>query len=234
MTYNRTLFKDLKPTKISKVRIGNGGYISAKGKGTVVISTSSGIKTISDVLYVPDIDQNLLSVGQLIERGFKVYFENQLCLIFDTTGREILRVKMRGKSFSFDPIEEEQTAYFTEVSPTELWHKRLGHYHIQRMMNMKNNDMTRGLPMLSNHLPNCNACQFGKQIRKPFPKTVWRATQKLQLIHTDVAGPQRTPSLQGSLYFVLFIVDFTRMCWIFFLEIQARSGWSICKVQEYG
>jgi transposase InsO family protein len=220
MTYDRTLFKDLKPTQVSKVRIGNGGYISAKGKGTVVISTSSGIKTISDVLYVPDIDQNLLSVGQLIERGFKVSFENQLCLIFDTTGREILRVKMRGKSFSFDPIEEEQAVYFTEVSPTELWHKRLGHCHIQRMMNMKNNDMTRGLPMLSNHLPNCNACQFGKQIRKPFPKTVWRATQKLQLIHTDVAGPQRTPSLQGSLYFVLFIDDFTRMCWIFFLKFK--------------
>ncbi|CAJ2666383.1 unnamed protein product [Trifolium pratense] len=220
MTYDRTLFKDLKPTQISKVRIGNGGYISAKGKGTVVISTSSGIKTISDVLYVPDIDQNLLSVGQLIEKGFKVSFENQLCLIFDTTGREILRVKMRGKSFSFDPIEEEQSAYFTEVSPTELWHKRLGHCHIQRMMNMKNNDMTRGLPVLSNHLPNCNACQFGKQIRKPFPKTVWRASQKLQLIHTDVAGPQRTPSLQGSLYFVLFIDDFTRMCWIFFLKFK--------------
>ncbi|CAJ2667746.1 unnamed protein product [Trifolium pratense] len=220
MTYDRTLFKDLKPTQISKVRIGNGGYISAKGKGTVVISTSSGIKTISDVLYVPDIDQNLLSVGQLIEKGFKVSFENQLCLIFDTTGREILRIKMRGKSFSFDPIEEEQSAYFTEVSPTELWHKRLGHCHIQRMMNMKNNDMTRGLPVLSNHLPNCNACQFGKQIRKPFPKTVWRASQKLQLIHTDVAGPQRTPSLQGSLYFVLFIDDFTRMCWIFFLKFK--------------
>ncbi|XLS84610.1 hypothetical protein HN51_034776 [Arachis hypogaea] len=63
MTYDKTLFKDLKPAKFSKVRIGNGDYISAKGKGTIVISTSSGMKTISDVLYVPDIDQNLLSVG---------------------------------------------------------------------------------------------------------------------------------------------------------------------------
>jgi len=68
MTYDKTIFKDLKPTHISKVRIGNGVYIPAKGKGTIVISTSSGIKTISDVLYVPDIDQNLLSVGQLLEK----------------------------------------------------------------------------------------------------------------------------------------------------------------------
>lgn len=98
MTYDKTLFKDLKPTKVSKVRIGNGSYISAKGKGTILISTTSGIKTISDVLYVPDIDQNLLTVGQLIEKGFKVSFENQHCVIFDTTGGEILKVKMRLKA----------------------------------------------------------------------------------------------------------------------------------------
>ena len=118
MTYDKTLFKDLKPTNVSKVRIGNGGYITAKGKGTIAISTCSGTKIISDVLYVPDIDQNLLSVGQLIKKGFKVSFENQHCLIYDTAGREVLRVKMRGKSFSFDPTEEEQAVYFTQVSPT--------------------------------------------------------------------------------------------------------------------
>ena len=68
--------------------------------------------------------------------------------------------------------------------------------------------------------PNCNACQFGKQNRMPFPKSTWRASQKMQLIHTNVAEPQRTPSLQGSSYFILFIDDFTRMCWIFFLKFK--------------
>jgi len=106
---------------------------------------------------------------------------------------------MRLKSLAFDPTEEEQTAYVTHVSSTELWHKRLGHCHIQRMLDMEKKDMTRGLPVLSNHLSNCKDRQFGKQNILPFPKTTWRAYQKLQLIHTDVAGPQRTPSLQGSL-----------------------------------
>ncbi|XP_028180756.1 uncharacterized protein LOC114367763 [Glycine soja] len=32
MTYDKTLFKDLKPTNVSKVRIGNGDYIPVKGK----------------------------------------------------------------------------------------------------------------------------------------------------------------------------------------------------------
>ncbi|XP_006598387.2 uncharacterized protein [Glycine max] len=41
MTYDKILFKDLKPTNVSKVRIRNGGYIPVKGKGTVAISTCS-------------------------------------------------------------------------------------------------------------------------------------------------------------------------------------------------
>ena len=175
MTHDRNLFKELKPTGITKIKIGNGDHIPVKGKGTIAITTSSGTKTITDVLYVPDIDQNLLSVGQLMEKGFKVSFEDKYCLIKDVAGQKIFKVKMRGKSFSFDPTEEENTAYTTEVSSTEIWHKRLGHCHLQGMLNMKKKDMTRGLPTLADNLPNCNACQFGKQNRMSFPKSTWKA-----------------------------------------------------------
>lgn len=59
----------------------NGGYITTKGKGTAVITTSLGLKTIPDVLYAPDIDQNLLSVGQLIEKGYKFPWKIS-CVLF--------------------------------------------------------------------------------------------------------------------------------------------------------
>ena len=120
---------------------------------------------------------------------FKVFFEHQNCLIFDIAGREVLRVKIRGKSFSFDPTEEKNVAYYTQANLTELWHKRLGHCHLERMLKIQKNDMSPGVPTLSVNLSNCNACQFGKQNRKSFPKSFCRASQKLQLIHTDVAGP---------------------------------------------
>ena len=120
----------MQSTEITKVRIGNDAYISAKGKGTISITTNSGTKSISNVLYVPDIDKNLLSVGQLIEKGFKVTFEDHCCLIYDTAGQKILQVRMKGKSFSFFPTEEEHTAYSTKTSITETWHKRLGHCHL--------------------------------------------------------------------------------------------------------
>ncbi|KAG5235903.1 mitochondrial protein [Salix suchowensis] len=62
MTFDKSLFRNLQPTEVAKVRIGNGECIEAKGKGTIAITINSGTKTIADVLYIPDIDQNLLRV----------------------------------------------------------------------------------------------------------------------------------------------------------------------------
>ena len=55
---------------------------------------------------MPDIDKSLLSVGQLMEKGFKLLFEDKYCRIFDSTKQEILQVEMRDKSFSFNPTED--------------------------------------------------------------------------------------------------------------------------------
>jgi len=111
MTNDMSLFKELKPTAITKVRIGNGDHLPVRGKGTIAISSHSGTKTISDVLYVPDIDQNLLSVGQLMEKGYKLNFEDNHCLIKDASDQEMFKVRMRGKSFSLDPFEEEHVVF---------------------------------------------------------------------------------------------------------------------------
>jgi len=158
----------------------------------------------------------------LIGKGYKVIFEDDLCHILDTTGQEILKVRMKGKSFSFNPFKEEFFAFSDEACNTEIWHKRLGHCHLKSMHILKKKELTIGLPSFADHLPSCHACQFGKQNRRPFPNSTWRATEKLQLIHTDVLGPQRTPSLAGSRYYVAFIDDFTRMCWIFFLKFKSE------------
>ena len=72
MTFDHDLFKELDTSVVSKVKIGNGEYIAIKGKGTVSIESISGTKLIKDVFFVPNISQNLLSVGQLIQKGFKV------------------------------------------------------------------------------------------------------------------------------------------------------------------
>lgn len=158
-----------------------------------------------------------------------------MCLIKDAEGRNIFKVKMKGKSFALNLLEEEQIAYQIKENITEVWHKRLGHYHHQGLLQMKSKMMGNDLPEFEDHIPNCKACQYGKQNRKPFPKSTWRATFKLQLIHTDVFRPQRTPSLAGNRYYITFIDDFTRMCWIFFLKFKsdvARVFWKFKKMVE--
>nr|KYP37185.1 hypothetical protein KK1_041649 [Cajanus cajan] len=66
MTHDATNFKELNQTQISKVTIDNGESVDVKGKGVVVVETPSSIKYISNVLFVPEINQNLLSVGQML------------------------------------------------------------------------------------------------------------------------------------------------------------------------
>ncbi|KAG8501219.1 hypothetical protein CXB51_003321 [Gossypium anomalum] len=69
----------------------------------------------------------------------------------------------------------------------------------------------------------CEVCQMGKQARLPFPtNTSWRASTKLELVHTDVCGPMRTESLSGNRYFILFIDDCTRYCWVYFLKHKSE------------
>ena len=54
----------------------------AKWKETIIISINLVTKTISNVFYILDIDQNMSSVGQLIEKGMNVTFKYQFWHIF--------------------------------------------------------------------------------------------------------------------------------------------------------
>ena len=149
-------------------------------------------------LFVPNIDQNLLSVRQLVEKGFKVYFEDRNCIIKDAKGKEVFNIKIKGKSFALNLLEDEHATVLQQDSTTMLWHRRLGHFHHDVVLYMKKNQIVEELPDLEKNLSICATCQYGKQTKLPFPKkTSWRATQKIQLVHTDVGGPQKTPSLKG-------------------------------------
>ncbi|XP_016718138.1 uncharacterized protein [Gossypium hirsutum] len=88
----------------------NGEYLEVKGRGTLTIESCIGTKLISNVMFVFEIDQNLLSAGQLVEKRFKVMFEEGRCLILDSSGNELFRIKMQKKSLSLNPFEEEQVA----------------------------------------------------------------------------------------------------------------------------
>jgi hypothetical protein len=150
-------------------------------------------------------------------------FKDKHCSISDPAGLEIFTIKMKGKSFSIDWMEEESAAYLSTANQSELWHKRLGHFNQETLMQMQKKKMVQGMPKLEEEIKVCSSCQYGKQNRLPFPQNkAWRATKKLQLIHTNVAGPLKTISLNGSRYYIAFIDDYTRMCWVYFLKFKTE------------
>ena len=65
---------------------------------------------------------------------------------------------------------------------------------------------------------------MGKQHMKSFTKGVsWRASELLELIHTDICGQMKTPSLGSQRYFLIFIDDFSRMTWVYFLKEKSEA-----------
>ncbi|KAL6318567.1 hypothetical protein AAG906_000645 [Vitis piasezkii] len=178
MTNDQDLFRELDRTTISKVRIGNGEYIPMKGKETIAIESQIGLKLIYDVLFVPDIDKNLLGIAL----------------------SRMLKAK-----------------------------RRLGHFHHDVVFYMKKNQIAEGLLDLEKDFPICATCQYGKQTKLLFPKkTSWRATQKLQQVHTDVGGPQKTPSLKESIFKaemkqVLKMTDLGEMTYFLGIEVHQQQ-----------
>ncbi|KAK8322367.1 hypothetical protein V6Z12_A12G163100, partial [Gossypium hirsutum] len=72
MTPDASIFKSNEKSFKTNVKVGNGHFIKVEGKGDVLISTPTGTKLVKNVLLVPEIDRNLLSIAQLLEKGYSV------------------------------------------------------------------------------------------------------------------------------------------------------------------
>jgi len=57
-------------------------------------------------------------------------------------------------------------------------------------------------------------------VKNPFPSSDNKAKGILDIIHSDVCGPMATTSLSGYVYYVTFIDDYSRKCWIYFLKAK--------------
>lgn len=61
----------------------------------------------------------------------------------------------------------------------------------------------------------------GKKPRLPFASKVsLRAKHALGVVHSDVCGPFKVPSLRENKYFVSFVAEFTRMTWVALIKFK--------------
>ncbi|BBN67207.1 transposable element gene [Prunus dulcis] len=101
---------------------------------------------------------------------------------------------------------------------------RFGHLNYCSLRLLQEKDMVQGLLKLQESEKTCSGCAIGKSHRSSFDKEIaWRASQPLELIHSDTCGPMQSITLGENRYFLTFIDDHTRMCWVFFLQHKSQA-----------
>lgn len=85
MIIDEIIFVEIDTFSNSQVKMGNCSLVQMKGKCILVVDTKRSTKYIRDVLLVLDLEQELLSVGQLIKHWYSLHL-NEVFARFITNG----------------------------------------------------------------------------------------------------------------------------------------------------
>lgn len=114
-----------------------------------------------------------------------------------------------------------------EISST-LWHRRLEHITIERVKNLSKTGI---LPELEyDNIDTYIECIKGKMVNS-HKNDATRSNGLLELVYTDICGPFPTLSYDGYKYFIIFIDDYSRYCFLYFLSEKSSAlvAFKICK-----
>ncbi|KAL5494293.1 hypothetical protein EMCRGX_G015594 [Ephydatia muelleri] len=223
-----------------KVTVGDGRALTAVGRGDVVLnmecpSSKSESCTLHDVLYVPELSYNLVSVAKVSQKGKIVKFTSNACYILDKKHKMIAKALKVENLYRFKCKPVHEHAGIATNSKEDIWHKRFGHLGVSSLQRLSHDRLVDGFDYdVSQQLTFCETCPQGKQHRTKFPSSDWRAGELLGLVHSDVCGKMNEKSLGGAEYFLSFIDDKTRYVWVYFLRNKDNGGECTSrKFQEY-
>ncbi|KOB70462.1 Retrovirus-related Pol polyprotein from transposon TNT 1-94 [Operophtera brumata] len=83
MCNNDNLFVDFKSNKVSINCADKTAKLQSSGMGSVQVTINGVTKILKDVMYVPQLSENLLSVSKMCERGLVVVFKKDGCFIYE-------------------------------------------------------------------------------------------------------------------------------------------------------
>nr|GFA72266.1 retrovirus-related Pol polyprotein from transposon TNT 1-94 [Tanacetum cinerariifolium] len=189
-----------------------------------------GAVMIKMVYYVEGLNHNLFSVGQFCYANLEVAFRKSKCYIRDLKGNDLL-TGSRGidlYSITFQDTNFPNPICLmakTTSSQAWLWHRRLSHLNFDTINLLSKNDIVVGLPKLKfvkGHL--CSSCELGKAKRMSFhTKLTPNSKRRLQLLHMDLCGPMRVASINGKIYVLVIVDDYSRYTWTHFLRSKDET-----------
>ncbi|GKE37918.1 putative ribonuclease H-like domain-containing protein, partial [Tanacetum coccineum] len=205
MTGNKERLDDFQPFRGGKVTFGGGeGRITRKG----TIRTPK--LNFENVYYVKELQQfNLFSVSQICGKNNRVLFTDTDCLVLSND------FKLPDESMVLLKVPRKHNLY--------KGHRRMAHMNYKNMNKLVQDNLVRGLPpKLFKHDHTCVACCKGKQHKATYKviTDVSSIFEPFQLLHMDLFGPTSIRSIDHKFYCLVITDDFSRFCWVFFLETK--------------
>ena len=148
-------------------------------------------------------------------------FDNNGCVVLlkgskwtigTRAGKGLFKLNMT--PLSIETVNMASATQDAVASKSYLWHLRLGHIGYGGLEAIVKKNLAEGLDIGSvKKWEICGGCALGKQTRVQFQSaTTDRAKTLLEVVHSDLCGPMRTPTFGGMRYFVTFIDEKSRFC----------------------
>jgi transposase InsO family protein len=189
----------------SGITTANGTTIYSKGIGSVDIHIGNDEDTepihLRNVLYVPELDGNVVSVRQLTNSMTSIQFIEHDCYI--TIGNTSWKIaEWNGRLYEMCERKAENV-YTVKEEGEEAhciheWHRKLAHRNLDDIRKMRINITDCKCSDI------CESCIKGKLSRKSFPKQATPVQEPLDVIVSDVCGPLQTETMGRKRYFVTF------------------------------
>jgi hypothetical protein len=225
MSPNSQLFSSVIPTTHTPlIQTANDSHIAASHTGSVSTPTLS----LSNIYLILNLTLNLISVVQLCELGFDLWFGSSGCRVQDPQTNQVLRTGRRvGLMFELTSLHlpftptppPSHVAHIASVFLLSLWHLCLGHVSIQKLRSL----ISSGFMSQVKHVSvDCVSCQLAKQPALSFNNNDSFSHASFDLIHSNIWGPSPTATVGGSKYFVIFVDDFSRYTWIYLMHNRSE------------
>jgi hypothetical protein len=242
ITYDKSAFIEYTPIKPIPVKGLGNNTVPAYGRGTIEILTSAShdARTILlyNVLYVPDTQDNLLSIARVDKAGGQVRFSHGKAFLLDNNEQLIAEAPAINRLYVLnffrktDPKERSNIAHPTQNNSWTEWHKRFGHVGISGLKRLKQANLVNGFDVdIGSTFIECEPCIAAKHAHTPFPEHAEaRNTVPGELTHTDLWGPTKIQALNGAHYNMVLVDDNTRHI----VTEQAKTKDEACtRLQNY-
>ncbi|CAI7846039.1 unnamed protein product [Closterium sp. NIES-53] len=216
------------PGDITRVVFGNDKSLPVVGVGSTRLIADGRPVDITNVIHVPRLKVNLLSVTQLAKKGVKVTIDDAKMNLF-WKGEQFAQGVLNRELDQLETHPRAASSNMAQGSKATLkaWHNRLAHANYESVKDLADKGLATGFDVIAGDDKKgvCAACVEGKMAREPFgSRTSPPAKEPLALVHMDVCGPMRHASKGGVWFLLVMLDDATRMCWTRLLKAKGDTA----------